>query len=79
MMTNGDPKGWIFLPHPRYSYPILSTHTKKECIIFLVHQQGKLMITCTCEVNKSFQPNIRNIFLSIIFSICFGCSKDPSH
>ena len=25
------------------------------------------------------QRKIVNIFLSIIFSICFGCSKEPSH
>ena len=26
-----------------------------------------------------FQRNIVNIFLPIIFSIPFGCSKEPSH
>ena len=26
-----------------------------------------------------FQCKIVNIFLPIIFSICFGCSKEPSH
>ena len=27
----------------------------------------------------NFQRNIVNIFLSIIFSVCFGCSNEPSH
>ena len=31
------------------------------------------------EINKKFQRKIVNIFLSIIFSICFGCSKESSH
>ena len=31
------------------------------------------------EGNKKIQHKIVNIFLSIIFSICFGCSKEPSH
>ena len=30
-------------------------------------------------INKNFQRKIVNIFLPIIFSICFGCSKEPSH
>ena len=29
--------------------------------------------------NKKNQRKIVNIFLPIIFSICFGCSKEPSH
>ena len=28
---------------------------------------------------QNFQRKIVNIFLPIIFSICFGCSKEPSH
>ena len=28
---------------------------------------------------KNFQHKILNIFLPIVFSICFGCSKEPSH
>ena len=31
------------------------------------------------QMNKNFQRKIVNIFLPIIFSICFGCSKEPSH
>ena len=30
-------------------------------------------------ISKIFQRKIVNIFLPIIFSICFGCSKEPSH
>ena len=30
-------------------------------------------------VNKNFQRKTVNIFIPIIFSICFGCSKEPSH
>ena len=30
-------------------------------------------------INKSFQHKIVNMFFPIIFSICFGCSKEPSH
>ena len=29
--------------------------------------------------NRFFYPKIANIFLPIILSICFGCSKEPSH
>ena len=31
------------------------------------------------EINKKNQLKIVNISLPIIFSICFGCSKEPSH
>ena len=31
------------------------------------------------KINKNFQRKIVNIFLPITFSICFGCSKEPSH
>ena len=30
-------------------------------------------------MNKIFQRKIVNIFLPIIISICFGCSKEPYH
>ena len=30
-------------------------------------------------ISNLFQHTIVNIFLPIIFSICFGCSKEPSH
>ena len=31
------------------------------------------------SINKTFQRKNVNIFWPIIFSICFGCSKEPSH
>ena len=31
------------------------------------------------QINEKFQHKIVNIFLSISFNICFGCSKEPSH
>ena len=31
------------------------------------------------NINKNFHRKIVNIFLPIIFSICFGCPKEPSH
>ena len=30
-------------------------------------------------MNKNFQRKNVNIFLAVIFSICFGCLKEPSH
>ena len=30
-------------------------------------------------MNKNLQSKIVNIFLPILFSICCGCSKEPSH
>ena len=30
------------------------------------------------KINKIFESKIVNIFLPISFSICFGCSKEPS-
>ena len=30
-------------------------------------------------IKTNFQRRIKNIFLPIAFSICFGCSKEPSH
>ena len=35
--------------------------------------------TKQAKMNKKIQHKIVNIFLPIIFSICFGCSKEPSH
>ena len=29
--------------------------------------------------NKNFWQNFIDIFLPIIFNICYGCSKDPPH
>ena len=35
--------------------------------------------TYTCSDKQNFTHEIVNIFLSIILSICFGCSKEPSY
>ena len=35
--------------------------------------------THVVKINKKIQRKIVNIFLPIIFSIWFGCSKEPSH
>ena len=42
---------------------------------FSVKQRVKPLV----YIKKKIQPTIVNIFLPIIFSICFGCSKEPSH
>ena len=39
----------------------------------------KILGKSQIQINKNFQYKIVNIFLSIIFSIFFGCSKEPSH
>ena len=39
---------------------------------------GKKILTQGLDKQK-FQRKIVNIFLTIIFSICSGCSKEPSH
>ena len=31
------------------------------------------------QINKIFKRKIVNIFLPIIFYVCLGCSKEPSH
>ena len=31
------------------------------------------------KISKSFRHTIVNIFLPISLTICFGCSKEPSH
>ena len=38
------------------------------------------MEQCVIDLDKQFfQRTIANIFLTIIFNIWFGCSKEPSH
>ena len=41
--------------------------------------KNKKVIFLLRTLNKNFQRKIVNIFLPIIFSICFGCSKEPPH
>ena len=42
-------------------------------------ERGRFPAHPTGLINKKFQRKIVNIFLPIMFSICFGCSKEPSH
>ena len=41
--------------------------------------KNKKVIFLLRTLNKNFHCKIVNIFLPIIFSICFGCSREPSH
>ena len=50
-----------------WSYPSI--------LAFGLSGQNKIFM----PICKTFQPEIRNIFLSINFSICFGWSKQLSH
>ena len=38
-----------------------------------------LQLLVFLSLNKKFQRKIVNIFLPLIFSICFGCLKELSH
>ena len=38
-----------------------------------------IFIISQVKIAKTFQRKIVNIFLPIIFGICFGCSKELSH
>ena len=40
---------------------------------------GHLSSSFALNINKNLQRKIVNIFLSICFNICFGCSKELSH
>ena len=41
--------------------------------------KNKKVIFLLRTFNKNFHRKIINIFLPIIYSICFGCSKEQSH
>ena len=47
--------------------------------MFLFLPQIKINKFDIDRTNKTFVHKIVNIFLPIIFNICFGCSKEPSH
>ena len=42
-----------------------------------------MLVSSSCGaqvlINTNFQHTIVNIFLPVILSICFGCSKEPFH
>ena len=44
-----------------------------------VHLKACTQALSQVKINKNVQRKIVNIFLHIIFSICFMCSKEPSH
>ena len=55
-----------------YPNPSVQTYgTTTEILVYSTHMYVK--------VNKFFGCNIVNIFFSIKFNVCFGCSKEPSH
>ena len=61
-------------------YPIdIDTISMELSIWYFKGLSVKIAIKSQALINKNFQRNIANIFLPIIFSICFGCSKEPSH
>ena len=61
--------------------------SKKSSTLQPAYKLNKFCVYILCEHDevhifsliKNFLPKIVNIFLPIIFSICFGCSKEPSH
>ena len=46
--------------------------------VVIIFMMLKLVQSLTNLDNK-YQRKIANTFLPMIFSICFGCSKEPSH
>ena len=65
----------------------VSTPTGTEVIplgVTMLHKRIEANESQVCVdglvlISKNFQRKIVNIFLPIIFSICFGCSKETSH
>ena len=45
----------------------------------IAFRMEKFLPLCTGLDRQKFQIKIVNIFLPITLSICFGCSKEPSH
>ena len=84
---NCDLEEQIFLSHPHtnngFSFLLtisfgiftLTPPTRLHIIHNLIHPTVTIY---TGLDNKKFHRKIVNIFLPIIFSICFGCSKEPS-
>ena len=56
-----------------FKYQILDPVMHRN-LIFSFH-----IVVIQVKINKIFQREIVNIFLPILFSISFGCSKEPSH
>ena len=55
------------------------------CYFQELMRRPKLMKRCKCVSiytgldKQKNQRKVVNIFLPIVFSLCFGCSKEPSH
>ena len=47
-----------------------------DAVTFIGQEMGDL--SPQVQINNFFQRTMVNIFLPIIFNICFGCSKEPS-
>ena len=83
-MSKESPSGEIF-----NNFVLMSG---QYCILLLseqIHEYGILNLSGLSNYhtdwkmkglgNKTFQRKNVNIFLPISYSICFGCSKEPSH
>ena len=63
-------------------YAVLVVHSQRNQIFtFLTISLGKyhFFYHLQVKISKYFERKIVNIFLSIIFNICFGYSKELSH
>ena len=55
-------------------------HLAKAIISWQILKTKDLVwISAQVQLRSNFQREIVNIFLPILSSICFGCSKEPSH
>ena len=71
------------LPNELEYQAIVLTHTlvrfEDDWLSQNIQLVSLLTVNSQVKINKKFQHKIVNIFLPIIFNICFGCSKEPSH
>ena len=59
------------------AYPDFKSMTNETQKVYELY--SKCFVWTWVKLNTNFQRKSVNIFLTIIFSICFGCSKEPSH
>ena len=66
----------------------ITIHFKNLIFIIMLSANSLIKVLIQCIListaltgldKQKFLRKIMNIFLPIIFSICFGCSKEPSH
>ena len=67
----------FYAENVRWSKPVVFVTNITICLTIV--SNNKYIITGLDKQNKKIQLKIVNIFLHIIFNICFGCSKEPSH